>query len=275
MTGDAMRRVTRGDRLEISAAAWNEVREATAALRGRRFDLGTDDRRAIWDTGIVLAQNETGADLQRTDVVGLVDLVGVDQGDGAEKKRRILQRPVFAAATPDIADHLGRWGVTFEPIRQHEVGRVYVSGVFPAWIDLLDHDHCYCDLRAEAPTRDALESRADGAGLILWRDDDDGESLGEMLALIHVGPYPRPTWQYATLTEDLVSGGSVEARLLVQSSETGLLDTSERFIECYAPLVRAGWYLPAGTIGKVEVQPRSGLWNMTSVDRCPLPWEGS
>ena len=257
--GATLKRVRPGDPLHIRAADWNSVLAATEAVHGgknRPLGGGLQFTR----TTLVDVRNDTEDDLLRISVLGIDGPILTPQDDVLEFQTRVC----LAGVTPDRNDHFGKFVVLLEPIRSGAIGKASIAGVLPAWIDVVDEDHPFADVK-HAST-ELLQSREDGAAQILWKE----EGTGEKWAIVLLGP-ARPAWYWASLTEDLESGGSAAATLHQQDPVTGGLGATVRTVTVFCPVLPAGYKIPSGAKLKVEVHGPSGLWNVTFSNTCPEP----
>ncbi len=256
--GDAFRKVNPNDPLRIPAAAYNAFIDAARDLQARRQSLSADTALAFRQTGIVLVRNDSDEDRDRFEVLG-IDGPLLTPDDNLDE---FQQRVVLKGKKPNRDDHLGKFVVLLEPVRQNEIGLACVDGVCPAQIDVQDEDQEFADVKDNDAT--ALGSRDDGSAAILWKED----GTGTRWAIVQLGRRTTP-WYWGTLNADLKYHQSAQVALMKQDSDDGTLSSADRTVDAYCPLLQENFQLPSGAQVKIEVLPQSGLWNVTASNRCP------
>ena len=78
--GDHLKKVQARQPLRIPAAAYNAFIDAANDYRRRQRSTASDPRQSFRQAGIVLVRNDTGADRERFDVVGLDAPIVLGQG---------------------------------------------------------------------------------------------------------------------------------------------------------------------------------------------------
>lgn len=259
--GDHFKKAQSGEPLRIPAATFNAFIDAARDFQMRRQSQTAEAVQSFRQAGIVLVKNDSGADRERFDVLGIDGpLIGPDDNLDEFQNRVVLQ-----AKTPRHTDHLGRFVVLLEPVREGQIGLAYLDGVCPARLDVQDEDHAFADIQDDDAS--ALVSRDDGAASILWKE----AGLGDKWAVVQLGRRTTP-WYWGELTENLKHGESAEVTLLKQDPDDGsVLSSTSRTVVAWCPLLEPNHKLPSGARVKVEVLPQSGLWNVTACDRCPEP----
>jgi len=155
--GDHLKKAQSGQPLRIPAQTFNSFIDAARDFQLRQQSQTTDSSRSFRQTGIVLVRNDSGADRERFQVLG-IDGPAISPDDNLEE---FQNRAVLKGKTPKHDDHLGRFVVLLEPVRSNQIGLAYCDGVCPARIDVEDEDHEFADIKDDDAT--ALESRDDGS----------------------------------------------------------------------------------------------------------------
>ena len=108
----AMQKVKRGDPLVIPASTFNTFIDAARDFQDRQRSARCDAVREQRDTGIVLIRNESGADRERFDVLGIEGPIieRVDNED--EFKQRVALRGVVPSSP-----HPGKFAILLEPAK--------------------------------------------------------------------------------------------------------------------------------------------------------------
>ena len=160
---DTFKKVNPGQPLKIHAATYNACIDAALDHRSRQVGNSASPRPEYLSSGIVLMQNDTGADLDRFEVVGIDGPVVDPATDLAAFQHAV----VLSGVTP-TADHASLFAVMAEPTPSGAIGRAWVSGVCPVQIDITDEEHQYA-AAADGET-EFLESASSGGATILWKE---------------------------------------------------------------------------------------------------------
>jgi hypothetical protein len=158
---DPLRFVNQGETWSPSVAAHNAFVEAARAHRMRDRDAGRNPLAGWRDAGIVPIKNASATDLERGDVLGIDGpLHGPDSETGT-----FWSAPVLVGSEPDIDVHEGAFAVLLEPLDAGAIGRCCVSGICPAYVDVVDPDDGYADV---VDGQHTLRSEDAGSAQILW-----------------------------------------------------------------------------------------------------------
>jgi len=168
MTGDAMKRVRRGDPLNVSAETFNTLLDAAQAYRDGRQNLGAMARPEPHDRNVVRVRNDSGAARARHAVLGVSGVVFPPEDNLAE----FLTAPVLKGVTPDADEHAGRFVVLLEPVDAGKIGLALAVGVTPVVVDIQSADHTYADVTDQDASQ--LTSAENGAARILWAEAGTG-----------------------------------------------------------------------------------------------------
>jgi hypothetical protein len=166
-----------GQPLQLSAADWNAMLEAARAYQLRGPRATSDKAPQPPPTATVYIQNKSGADRDRFDVLG-VDAPLIDPADNLDE---FQHRVALAGVAPTAADHLGRFAILAEPLRDNAIGRAWVSGVFPARVNVTDEGHRFADVADGDATQ--LASADAGVAQILWAQ----AGTGTLWAIVRIG----------------------------------------------------------------------------------------
>lgn len=154
-----------GDPFEVSAVAWNtlmDVAKSQTSFGGR--PAGPVARQSV----IIQVKNESGSDLNRNSIVGLVRPVFTPE----DSTNAFLREVAFRAVKPDITLHKRRYAVLLDPAKDGRFARAYVSGICQAKVDMVDTSHEFANI-VDAETGH-LKSSRHGHAQILWTEGDDG-----------------------------------------------------------------------------------------------------
>jgi hypothetical protein len=167
--GDAFRKVRDGERLKISAAAYNAMIDAAQDYINRKNNLTSQTGKQL-AANMVYIKNTTSAAVDRLNILG----IGGSQIDPATNTFK--EMTVLTGVIPSKTDHAsGRFVITAEPIGIACIGRAYVAGVTAVQINIIDEGHSFADIKDSDITQ--LESAASGAAVILYKEDGTGTKL--------------------------------------------------------------------------------------------------
>ncbi len=206
MAGDAFKKVQPGQRLEVTAEAFNAFLDAARAVREHKV-FGTDASQFFRQSGIVKVRNASGADQGRFAVLGLTEPIILPAANEPEFKRQVT----FEGVVPSKSDHKGKFAVLLEPVADGKIGLAVVAGVVPVRLQV-DPNQLYD--RAEIIDADTgkLLNVPHGSARVLWIDAigseerwaivrlDDGDYQAHVFILSNVpdddGYYPGVVQRY-------------------------------------------------------------------------------
>ena len=190
--GDPLRKVRSGEKLAIPAETFNTFIDAARDLKERRQRRGTRARQEVRQSGVVPVRNDSGADRERFEVLGVDSLIY----GPADNEEEFKNRPALVGVTPTEADHAGRFVVLTEPVADGGIGRALAAGVSPVRVDVTDPEHGFADV-ADGDCGH-LAGGSEGAAQVLWK----GPGTGVLWALVRFpagggGGGGIPRWQPA------------------------------------------------------------------------------
>jgi len=211
MAGDAFKKVQPGQRLEVTAEAFNAFLDAARAVREHKV-FGTEALQFFRQSGIAKVKNVSGSDQARFAVLGLSEPIILPGANETEFKRQVT----FEGVVPSKSDHRGKFAVLLEPIADGKIGLAVVAGVVPVRLKV-DPAHLYD--RAEIIDSDTgkLLNVPHGSARVLWIDAigseerwavvrlDDGDYQAHVLITSNVpdddGYYPGVVQRYDVPTK--------------------------------------------------------------------------
>ena len=114
---------------------------------------------------------------------------------------------IDSTATPSLSTDIGKFVIAAAPIKDGEIGPVWMEGVCPALIEVGATWHRYCDIKASAAE---LKTYPAGGAEILWQES--GTGTGKR-AIIRFGPMPFVSAQFdidtAMATTDSTEGADL------------------------------------------------------------------
>ena len=165
--GDTLKKVQSGDPLVFPAQTFNAFIDAAKDYQQRQRNLGSDQQHATRQTGIVPIRNDTTADLERFDIVGLDAPIILPTDNEDEFKNRAM----LVGVKPQLPQHWGQFAVTLEPVAAGKVGMGCVSGVVPGRINVEHESHFRADIEHDSVK---LKSGHHGGAEILWKESGTG-----------------------------------------------------------------------------------------------------
>ena len=210
MSGDTFKKVRPGERLVISAEAYNAFIDAAQAVRERKL-FGTDSEQFFRQSGIVKIKNASGADQERFAVLGLGEPIITPTANLDEFKRQVT----FVGTVPS-GDHRGRFAVLLEPLAVDKIGWAVVAGVVPVRLRV-DPEQLYDYAEIVGDSTHALQNVPHGSARVLWVEStgsterwavvrlDDGDHQAHVLITSNVpdenGYYPGEVQRYDVATK--------------------------------------------------------------------------
>jgi hypothetical protein len=195
-----LKKVRPGDPLVIPAATFNTFIDAARDYQERQRSTQRDAHRDQLDSGIVLVRNESGADRERFDVLGIEGPI-IERVDNEEEfKQRVALRGVVPS-TP----HAGKFAILLEPAKDQAIVRACVDGVCVVRVRMVDEAHTSADIAVGVASR--LESGDSGTARLLWVEPVEDRQDPEI------------AWTVARIGGG--GGGSVTAAFAMITSKSG------------------------------------------------------
>ncbi|ADV62997.1 hypothetical protein Isop_2423 [Isosphaera pallida ATCC 43644] len=162
MAGDAFKKVQPGQRLEITAEAFNAFLDAARAAREHK-QFGTEASQFFRQSGIVKVKNASGADRGRFAVLGLTEPIILPANNETEFKRQVT----FEGVVPAKNEHKGKFAVLLEPVAASKIGLAVVAGVVPVRLQV-DPGQLYDCAEIIDGNTQALRNVPHGSARVLW-----------------------------------------------------------------------------------------------------------
>lgn len=206
---------------QFSRAMYNETVDMIAWWHKQKRSQRPDPRKHFRQSGLVRVQNNSGEDLPWLGIVGLDTPLYSYTDDVAE----FSVQPTFNADVADDGDHIGQWGVLWEPLGDGEIGWACVSGLTPTKVYVYEDVPGYADVRPGATSDDRFWPAAAqyGAARILWKEAGTGFAW----ALLRLGD---ANWERTFECKDAMpTSGAVTAGQQATAhplKTTGVVDTT-------------------------------------------------
>ncbi len=194
---DILKKVQRGAPLVIPANTYNAFVDAAQDFQRRKLSQQSTGTPTGRHNGIILIRNDSGADRDRFDVLGVSGPVF----DPATDPEAFKNYPAMTGVTPTEDDHRGKFVVLLEPVPTGKLARAVAAGVVPARVDMPDEDYPYRLADITDGSAANLTATKIGSAAILWREG----GIGVQWALARLANLPEPTLFPVNLTQ---TGGS-------------------------------------------------------------------
>ena len=188
---DTFRKVAPGERLTIPARTYNAFVDAARDYQGRQMGQEQGSTPGGKNAGTILVRNDSGADRERFDVLGIDSPVFTPDDDEDAFKNQVA----FAGVVPTLKNHAGKFVILLEPVVTGEIGRACIVGVCPVLLDVGDEKHAFADVSDNDAS--VLKSGTDGSAQIVWKEDGTGQVWG----VVRMGN-PATGIRWGVLTED-------------------------------------------------------------------------
>ncbi len=152
----------------VDAARYVEQLKASGGAR-----TGPDQ----WQTTILQVKNNSGAALDRFNILGIDDVFPTPTNNLDTFKNV----PVLHGVTPTTADHFGRFAVLLEPAADGAIVAACVSGVCVCQVNVTDENATTADVKDGDAV--CLETGGAGSATILWKES----GAGIVWAVVRVG----------------------------------------------------------------------------------------
>jgi len=166
---DMLKKVRPGEPLRIPAAAYNLFIDAARDFRNRTSGIAQQSLPSFQQAGLVLVRNDSGADRDRFDVLGVSGPILSPTGSEGSFKNRVA----LTGVTPIEAGHAGKFVVLLGPLRAGTIGLACAAGVCPVKINIVDESHSFADVNDGLAG--SLKSGLTGAATILWKQSGTGQ----------------------------------------------------------------------------------------------------
>lgn len=166
--------VKKGEPLQISAAAWNDVNAIVAAWRAGKLDVAAGGN-AVPRPQTVIVKNGTSSNLSAFSILGLGDPL-IDFTVGALSHELYGGLRWNGVSPSTSTPHYGRYAITQEPVVAGGLVRAAVHGVTLAWLSVTHSADTACEITNNDPTR--MTTGAVGTSRILWKESGTGVRIG-------------------------------------------------------------------------------------------------
>lgn len=170
--GDTFKKVQSGDPLRIPAETFNTFIDAARDFKARRQSRTRESQVEFRQTGIIPVKNNSGADRERFDVVGIDRPIFTPNDSLTSFQNQVS----LVGVTPTEADHFGKFAVLLEPLPPGRIGMACISGVCVVRLCVEDASHEFADIDDGQASN--LKTGTTGSAFILWREASSGGYCG-------------------------------------------------------------------------------------------------
>jgi hypothetical protein len=201
MSGDNLKYIKPGAPMRVSAGMMNAFIDTTKAFRRRNTLTGSEYGASGIDEAFIRVQNDTGATLERFQVVGIGSPAIAPTSD-TEPAAFFSEWPMMASV-PSAA-HRGSFAVMLDGAANGTLAIAKVAGDVLVKVDVTDETHRF----AEVITGDVakLSSGATGSAQILWKESGTGTKW----ALVRLGNETAGSVEYGSVSTSFTSGTQIE-----------------------------------------------------------------
>ena len=254
MAGDVMTKVQTGDPLEIPAETFNTFIDTARAFRDSRQNLGGHPLPTLHDTDIVLVRNDSEADRQRFDVLGIDSVIFTPTDNLPE----FQNRPAIKGITPNKDDHVGKFVVLLEPVADGLIARASIGGLCVARLDVTSDEEWYGYADIKDTDAEKLKGAPQGAAQVLWKED----GVGTRWAVVRLGTPQGETSYWGKLDAALSSGGSATVSIYWKYA---LVDSGNK-VTAYAPPLLTSGSINSSKWVEVTYRPDAQKWYVTGAE---------
>lgn len=205
--GDYKKLVKGGDDLVIPAPAFNSWQRSSLVNDPSNVRQRVDSRPGLRE-GLVYVQNNSGADRDIGEVLGISGvLVGPNDNTSspADSLSEFQTNYALTGVTPASATHTGKFVITFEPIKNNDIGLAYIFGICPVKIGSGDTSATALDVKDGDATQ--LTSNSAGVAQVL-ESFSTADADGNYWALVRfqaAGGGTETSGQYQFMLDSMVS----------------------------------------------------------------------
>jgi hypothetical protein len=176
-------RASPGAPFQPSARWYNDVSDMLSQWKRAKGERGgISSARANGD--VVRIKNASGVNLPQFAIVGLDDLYDTELDDETNQLDQFKSSPVCVGVEPAFPEHVGRYVVLLQPLKNNTVGDALTGGCVPVKLQAVWNRDKYAEIYEVGDALDDTTGRNDkyrlvsrdfGSAEILWREPD-GES---------------------------------------------------------------------------------------------------
>jgi len=181
---DPFRKAVSGQPLRVPARTWNTFLDAARAHQARQRNVAGAPSAELRPGGIVPIRNDSEADRQRFDILGIDGPAFTPEENEDGFKNRVALKGVV----PTLDDHQGRFAILLEPVKAGAFGLGCIDGISVVRVTGSNEGHGYADVYDGQAG--SLATAYSGACRILWQEEGpwaDPPGPETRLAIVRIG----------------------------------------------------------------------------------------
>ena len=251
MAGDTMKKVQAGDKLKIPAETFNTFIDTARGFRAAQQNVRRQLQPEFHDTDIVLVHNDSEADRQRFDILGIDSVIFTP----TDNLKGFQNRPALAGIVPDIDYHIGKFVILLEPAANGKIVRAAIGGFCVARIEVASGEEWYGYADMYDMDAEKLKVAPHGAAQILWRETGTGTKW----AVVRLGAPQGETSYWGKLDGSLSANGSATVSIYWKYP---LVDSGNN-VTAYAPPLLTSGTISSDKWVEVTYRPDAQKWYVT------------
>jgi hypothetical protein len=215
--------VRQGQPFQPSAGEWNAGLDVARAFQTQRLSGGPAPVAEKPYGNLVYVRNQSGSDVGRFSVLSYGTFKGANTNVfgpailPTDDLTQFQKQIIINGTTPDTSSQNGQFVITLDPIVSGDIGRAFLHGACPAYVNINDGGDQFAEIKNGDLTQ--LDSNPDyGSARILWRDSS---GTGSKWCWIMLGQPLTPGMKIGAPVVD--AGGS---KLLRTDSDGKLQETT-------------------------------------------------
>ena len=251
MAGDTMKKVQAGDKLKIPAETFNTFIDTARGFQAAQQNVRRQLQPEFHDTDIVLVRNDSEADRQRFDILGIDSVIFTP----TDNLQGFQNRPALAGVVPDKDDHIGKFVILLEPAADGKIVRAAIGGLCVARIEVASGEEWYGYADIYDTDAEKLKTAPHGAAQILWKETGTGIKW----AVVRLGTPQGETSYWGKLDGSLSANGSATVSIYWKYP---LVDSGNN-VTAYAPPLLTSGTISSGKWVEVTYRPDAQKWYVT------------
>ena len=248
-----MKKVSPGDRVELSAKDWNKFLETAKKVDAIARVVQGFERQFV-QSSIIKLRNDSGGGLARYSILKISDSI-IKPSDN---ELHFKQRPALVGVTP--TDESEPFVVLYEPAKPGATVRAIVCGAAICKVNVLDTNHNFVRATEENPAY--LTSADSGSTEILWKEpadeeDEEDEGTGVRWAVIRFGSGGGET-EYGCILSTSISGSGTATADIVKYENFS--EVIEEDATVYSPGTPPGIFNGGASGAEGVVVKKNGLY---------------
>ncbi len=177
MAGDNYKRVTQGSPARFTARWFNRTCDVLEDFDRSQQNVDSSNTPTERE-GLILVRNDSGVDVDRYQVLGIADVIFDPDVDLAAFQNEWA----ISGAKPTTADYTGYFVVTWQPIKNGEIGRAFIFGIVTCKVNIVTEGDQFADVSDNDVTKLKSDTFS-GSAQILY----PATGTGTVQAIVRLG----------------------------------------------------------------------------------------